>query len=92
MGELALGIFYFAKVNSPLLDQFYLNDTYFQVGPFSFALRDSEEHDDNPAYYVYTITLGEEAFTFLFGLIDTVTVPCGSTSNIKFWNFYGTIR
>jgi len=63
VGELALVVLYFATLNSPLLDHFYLNDPYFQVGPFSFALRDSVEHDENPDYYVYSITLGEETFT-----------------------------
>jgi len=88
VGELTLSILYFAKVNSPLLDHFYLNDPYFQVGPFSFALRDSEEHDSNPDYYVYIITLGEETFTFLIGFIDTVTcVPCGCISSITFLEF-----
>jgi len=37
VGELALGVLYFAKFNSTLLDHFYLNDSYFLVGPFSFA-------------------------------------------------------
>ena len=84
VGELALGVLYFAKVNSPLLDHFYLSDPYFHVGPFSFALRDSVEHDENPDYYVYSITLGEETFTCLLGFVDTVTVPCGSTSSNNF--------
>jgi len=52
VGELALGVFYFAKFNSPLLDHFYLSDPYFHVGAFSFALRESVEHDENPDYYV----------------------------------------
>jgi len=87
VSELALGVLYFAKFNSPLLDHFYLNDPYFLVGTFSFALRDTVEHDDNPDYCVCTITLGEKTFTFLIGFIDTVTVLCGSTSSINFLEF-----
>jgi len=67
VGELALGVLYFAKFNSPLLDHVYLSDPYVQFGPFSFALRDSVEHDENLDYYVYSITLGEETFTCLLG-------------------------
>ena len=63
VGELALGVFYFAKVNSPFLDSVFLNDSYFEIGPFSFALRESVEHDDLPDYFVYQITLGEETYT-----------------------------
>jgi len=58
LGELALGVYYFAKVKSPLLDHFYLSDPYFHVGAFSFAIRESVEHDENADYYVYQITLG----------------------------------
>ena len=87
VGELALGVFYFAKVDSPFLDHVFLNDPYFEVGPFSFALRESMEHDDDPDYFVYQVTLGEETYTCLLGFFDTVTVPCGSTSNINFTEF-----
>ena len=57
VGDFTLSVLYIAKVNSPLLVHFYLNDPYFQAGPFSFALHDSEAHDANPDYYVYQITL-----------------------------------
>jgi len=45
------------------------------------------EHDEDPDYYVYEITLGEETYTCLLGFVDTITVPCGSTSNINFTEF-----
>jgi len=45
VGELALGVFYFAKVNAPLLDHYYLSDPYLYIGDFSVALRESVEHD-----------------------------------------------
>ena len=87
LGELALGVYYFAKVNSPILDHFYLSDPYFHVGAFSFAIRESVKHDENPDYYVYQITLGEETYTCLLGFVSTVTVPCGATSSINFTEF-----
>ena len=87
VGELALGVFYFAKLNSPFLDNVFLNDPYFEVGPFSFALSESIEHDEEPDYYVYQVTLGAETYTCLLGFVDTVTVPCGSASNINFTEF-----
>jgi len=86
-GRSCLRRFYFAKVNSPLLDHLYLSDPYFHVGDFSFALRESVEHDVNPDYYVYQITVGEEPYTCLLGYVDTVTVPCGFTSSINFTEF-----
>jgi len=45
------------------------------------------EHDDEPDYFVYQITLGEETYTCLLGFVDTVTVPFGSASNINFTEF-----
>ena len=92
LGELALGVYYFAKVKSTLLDHFYLSDPYFHVGAFSFAIRESVEHDENPDYSVYQITLSEETYTCLLGFVVTVTVPCGATSSINFTEFLWTQR
>jgi len=63
-GCLRLSLLYIARTDSPILDNIYNKVPSFQMGPFTFALCDSEENAINPDYYVFAITLGRRRFSF----------------------------
>jgi len=42
---------------------------------------------DRPDYSVFDFTQGEETVQFLIGVVDTVTITCGTNSSINFLVF-----
>jgi len=82
-GGTRLSLLYIARIDSPILDNFYNKVPSFQIGPFSFVLTDNEHFEDFHDFSVYAITLGEETVQVLIGVVDTSTITCGSKSNIN---------
>jgi len=82
-----LSLLYIARVDSPILDNIYNKEPSFQIRPFTFTLTESERYMDFHDYSVFAITQGDETVRFLIGVVDTVTITCGSKSNINFLEF-----
>jgi len=57
-GGIRLSLLNIARTDSPIIDNIYNIVPSFQVGPFTFALSDSDENEINPDYNVYALTLG----------------------------------
>jgi len=85
-GGIRLSLLYIARTDSPFIDNIYNNVPSFQVGPFTFALSDSEENEINPDYNVYSLTFGEDTVELLIELVD-VTANYGSRSSINLMEF-----
>ena len=78
-----VSLLYFARVDSPILDNIYNKVPSFQIGPLTFTLTESERYVEFPDYSVFAIIQGEETVRFLIGVVDTDTTPCGSKSYIN---------
>ena len=80
-------LLYIARFDFPILVNIYTKVPCFQIAPFTFNLTESERYVEFPDYSVFEITQGKETVRFLIGVVDTVTVTCGSQSSINFLEF-----
>ena len=82
-----LSLLYISRVDSPILDNIYNNVHSFQIVPSAFTLTESQRYVDRPDYFVFDITQGKVTVRFLIGVVDTVTISCGTKSSINFLEF-----
>jgi len=86
-GSGKISLLYFARVDSPILDNIYYKVPSFQIGSLTFTLTEFERYAEFPDYSVFAITQGQETVQFLIWVVDTDTTPYGSKSNINLLEF-----
>jgi len=82
-----ISLLYFARVDSPILENIYNKVPSFQIGTLTFTLTEAERYEYFTDYSVFAITLGEETVRVLIGVADTTSNICGSKSSINLLEF-----